>query len=620
MKSRSMQEIQILFTGDLHSHFQSFPAMIQNEVHMVGGFSRIRTLILQEQSKGQEILVLDCGDFSMGTLVQTVYESQASELRMLGELGYDMTMIGNHEYDYHTKGLYQMLRVALDSGERLPQIAICNIDWASMMAKGLTKDQQQLRDIYQEYGIKEYHVIYKNNLKIAITGVLGKDARQCAPTCPLDFMDPVTAVQATVQNIKKKVRPDLIICISHSGVTKDIQASEDYRLAKGVPDLDVILSGHTHVTREEAMVLGNTYIISPGEYGKYLGYLHLRRSSGDRWTIQTHELRLVEESIPEEPVSRARIDGFLDAVNENYLARFGYTRDQVLVNNQVDFCQVRDLEERHEDLNLGNLISDAYRYALKHLKNAPPQVVDFALVPGGIVRETYVKGQITVEDVYNSFSLGIGADGTAGYPLIKAYITGAEVKIIAEIDASLSDKMPTARLYMSGLHFVFHPKRLMLNKVSDIYLVSDEGERIEIQNDKLYSLVADYYSAQMIQSVTGISKGILSIVPKDEHGLILQDFKDAIIYDGTQELKAWDAIARYFGSFEDQDQDGVGEVSDYYAVTHNRKVMDQDKRLRKRFENLNRYGTIILAGTTGIVLLCVGILTGLILWIHRKRK
>ena len=33
----------------------------------------------------------------MGTLIQTVYDTEATELRMLGYLGCDVTTLGNHE-------------------------------------------------------------------------------------------------------------------------------------------------------------------------------------------------------------------------------------------------------------------------------------------------------------------------------------------------------------------------------------------------------------------------------------------------------------------------------------------------------------------------------------------
>ena len=92
---------------------------------------------------------------------------------------------------------------------------------------------------------------------------------------------------------------------------------------------------------------------------------------------------------------------------------------------------------KHEELNLGDIMSDAYVYAVENSEYYDGNPVDVAVVPSGTVRDTYTKGNITVEDVYNSFSLGIGKDGVAGYPLINAYLTGKELKLAAEVDASV---------------------------------------------------------------------------------------------------------------------------------------------------------------------------------------
>ena len=63
--------------------------------------------------------------------------------------------------------------------------------------------------------------------------------------------------------------------------------------------------------------------------------------------------------------------------------------------------------------------------------------------------------------------------------------------------------MTTARLYCSGLNFTYNPHRLLLNKVTDVYLVKD-GQRVELQDDKLYRIVADLYSGQMLSAVEGV--------------------------------------------------------------------------------------------------------------------
>lgn len=131
-------------------------------------------------------------------------------------------------------------------------------------------------------------------------------------------------------------------------------------------------------------------------------------------------------------------------------------------------------------------MSDAYVYAVENSDDFDGVPVDVAVVPSGTVRDTYTAGDITVEQVFNSFSLGIGPDGVPGYPLISVYLTGKELRTAAEIDASVSDYMTTARLYMSGLHFTYNPNRMILNKVTDVYLTDENGSRVELEDDKLY--------------------------------------------------------------------------------------------------------------------------------------
>lgn len=54
--------------------------------------------------------------------------------------------------------------------------------------------------------------------------------------------------------IKEKEDVDMIVCLSHSGTSEDPKKSEDELLAKAVPELDVIISGHTHTTLEEPII------------------------------------------------------------------------------------------------------------------------------------------------------------------------------------------------------------------------------------------------------------------------------------------------------------------------------------------------------------------------------
>ena len=609
------KQLDVLFTHDTHSHLNSFDTIVDGKKQEVGGFARLKTMIDTQKKNNPDTLVFDAGDFSMGTLIQTVYTTEAAELRMLGYLGCDVTTLGNHEFDYRSSGLADMLKTAKNSEEKVPDLVVCNVDWDAMEEEGLTKGQKQIQTAFQTYGVKDYVVLQKGDVKIAVLGVFGKDSLECAPTCELKFKDPVEAASETVKEIQKHEDVDMIACVSHSGTWEDEDSSEDEILAKNVPDIDLIISGHTHTTLEEPIRHGDTYIVSCGEYGKNLGALSMTQKKNKRWKMDTYKLMPVTDEVESDQATQERIDELMKTVDTNYLSHFGYTKDQVLAENDIEFNDLEEMSTRHEELNLGDIMSDAYVYAVENSEDYDGTPVDIAVVPSGTVRDTYTKGDITVEQVYNSFSLGIGKDGLAGYPLISAYLTGKELKLVAEVDASVSDFMTIARLYCSGMNFTYNPHRLILNKVTDCYLTKD-GDREEIQDDKLYRVVTDLYTGQMLGSVIDVSHGLLSIVPKDKNGEPIENLEDHAIMEGKTELKAWDAIARYMQSFDDTDGDGIANVSEYYASTHERKVVDDSRNIIDLVKHPNRFAALII----GVVLIVIVLIAGIVLVIRKIAK
>ena len=610
--------VDIVFTHDTHSHLNTFTTMVDGLETELGGFARMNTLIEAQRAQNPDTLVIDGGDFSMGTLIQTVFETQAAELRMLGYLGCDVTTLGNHEFDYRSKGLANMLTSAQASGDAVPAMVVCNVDWDTMEAEGLTEGQQRLKDAFAAYGVSDYTVLEKGDVDIAVVGVFGKDALACAPTCELKFEDPIEAVKQTVADIKANEDVDMIVCVSHSGTWEDESKSEDELLAKAVPDLDLILSGHTHTELEEPIQHGSTYVVSCGEYGKNLGELTLTQQADGRWAMSAYELIPITSDIAVHAATQQTIDNFMDTVDTDYLARFGYTKDQVLAENDIVFSTQKDLENIHEEHNLGDIIADAYVYAVENAAGYDGVPVDLAVVPSGTVRDTYARGDITVEQVFNSFSLGIGADGVPGYPLISVYLTGREIRTAAEIDASVSDFMTTARLYCSGLNFTYNPHRLLLNKVTDVCL-EDDGQRVALEDDKLYRIVADLYSGQMLSAVTDMSYGILAIVPKYADGTPITDFEDVIITENGRELKAWDSIARYMASFADTDGDGIANVPAYYSTTHGRKLVDTSRSPLALLKNPNKF-TAVYAGLLAVAVLLIVLVVLLIRKLVKKAR
>lgn len=619
--SAKKQTVDVMFLHDTHSHFNAFDTVEDGKTQNLGGFARIKTLIEKQQKENPDTLLLDAGDFSMGTLVQVVYEEEASELRMLGELGIVATTLGNHEFDYKAEGLATMLNTAVSSGDALPAMVVCNVDWKTMKEQGLTDYQKTLQTAFENYGVADYIVVKKGDVNIAITGVFGEDSLDCVPNCPLVFKNPVEAVKETVRKIQKNETVDMIVCVSHSGTNEDEKKSEDEILAKSVPELDLIISGHTHSKLEEPIVHGNTSIVSAAEYGKYLGNLSMVQTSDGRWKVDSYELLTVDASIEADEETQQKIDRFYDMVDSKYLQQFGYTRNQILCTNEIDFATGSDTADLHTELNLGNIMADAYTYAVAKMSDTDTHPVDVAVVPAGVIRDSYAKGNITPENVFHSFSLGIGEDGIPGYPLISIYLTGAELKMVAEIDASISDLMTYARLYTDGLYWNYNPNRMILNKVTDVYLCNGNEERVEIEDDKMYRVVTDFYTSQMLGGVTDLSYGLLSIVPKFADGTQVVRYEDAVIMttEGT-ELKAWAAIAEYMNSFEDTDGDGIGNVPAKYGKAEGRKVVENSRNIVELLKNPNKFFFLILAVILVVLAILVGIILLIVKWIRKIRK
>lgn len=616
--SYTEKDMNILFLHDTHSHLESFVTTQDGDPSTVGGFPQIKTLVGEAKAKDPDALLVDAGDFSMGTLVQTVFASESAELRMLGDLGCEVTTLGNHEFDYRSQGLADSLYAAADSGDPIPGIVLCNIDWKTMEAEGLTEEQALLRDAFDAYGMADYLVITKGDVKIAVLGVFGKDSLECAPTCVLKFRDASEAAAETVAAIRANEDVDMILCLSHGGTNPDPRKSEDEILAENVPEIDLIISGHTHSVLEQPLRRGDTYIVSCGEYGRNLGSLSMRQRTDGRWEMDSYELIPVTPSVPADSSAQKRIESFMESVDSGYLARFGYTRDQVLARNDIAFSTSQELYDVHTDHNLGNLLSDAFMYAAAGTDTGDSRPIDVTIVPSGCVRDTFARGDITVTDVFNAYSLGIGLDGVPGYPLISFYLTGRELKTGAEIDASLTDIMPSARMYLNGLSFSFNPHRLILNKVTDIYLTDPAGNRIELEDDRLYRVVCDLYSGQMLGTVNSISFGILSIQPKFADGTPIQNIEDAVIVNGQgEELKAWAAVADYLGSFEDIDGDGIPDVPACYGELHGRKVVEDSRNIIDLIKNPNRYAVIIVTAVLLILALLILILRGIVKTIRK---
>lgn len=626
---KETENVTILFTHDMHSHMDSYKSLQKDQTVMIGGLGKLKTIADQKKEKNPATFLLDGGDFSMGTLYQTIYETDAAELTMMGRVGFDVTTFGNHEFDYRSEGLSNMLHAAVQNAKNdpdlnLPALVSANIDWE----KNTSEDNLLVKQAMDDYGVTPYTIVERGGVRAGVFGVMGEDADDCAPESGLEFEDIVETSKSIVEQLEKE-NVDMIICLSHSGTNEDKKKSEDEILAKEVPQIDVIISGHTHSTLEDPIKCGDTYIVSGGPYCENLGELCLVQKEDGRWELENYQLNALDETVPGDETVAKELEQYKNKVNKEYLSEFGYTFDQVLAENEVEFTQMAQFAEEHEEDSLGNLIADSYVYEVEKAEGNDYEKVDVAIAPSGTIRDTFQKGELTVSDAFNVCSLGIGADRIPGYPLVSVYLTGAELKTVAEIDVSVSSIMTATQLYPSGLTWTYNPYRLILNRVTDVKLVtnvpySEDKEWNEIQDDQLYRVVAGLYSAQMLGSVEDTSKGILKIVPKDKDGNAIKDFEQYIIHDQNgAEVKEWYALASYLESFE-KNKEGIPQVPSYYGTYEGRKTENASKNIMDILRNPNKIAVVVYVLALVIMIILVLVVRFVICYTKkraiRKRK
>ncbi|MBQ7099932.1 MAG: bifunctional metallophosphatase/5'-nucleotidase [Oscillospiraceae bacterium] len=595
-------EATILFTHDLHSHF--LPA-VDEDGGEYGGYARLMTKIREQREIDPDAILVDGGDFAMGSLFQTAYPTAALELRMMGAMGYDVTTFGNHEYDYLSDGLCSMLYAAMESGERVPAIVEANFLPPD--------DAEEIWQAYEDYGVAPYILMERGGVVYAILGISGYDCRDCAPSSGMVLEEPAVAAQRTVDEAVAAAkeaygREPVVVCLSHSGTEDGM--GEDYELAQAVTGIDLIVSAHTHSTHQQPIVVGDTWIVSAGNYGKYLGVVKLN-VTGDDVEFTGYELIPIDETVADDPEIAGLVEQYKAEVESGYLADYGMTFDQVLLENPYKFDNSGDTKRTAHESTLGNVFSDAYKWAVEQ---ATGEKVDLALTASGVIRETIPVGAVRVSDIFNAASLGVGTEGE----LIAIYVTGSDLMNVFEVDASVYPLMHDAQLFCAGAEYRFNTNRMIFNRVDHAMLRRNDGSLEEIDPDKLYRVVTGTYAGQMLGNVEATSMGLLTITPREADGTVI-DPADLLSYVVRDEngvpVKEWYAIASYLDQMGD-------EMDPHYAEPDGRKVIYSSWNPVKLLRNANKFTWIAIGAIVLVVLMVVGIVKlvkGIIRKIRKKR-
>lgn len=251
--------LTILHTSDTHSCIDPIsPNDLRPEQADKGGYVRRATLVEQLRQEKPDLLLLDCGDYSQGSVYYNLFRGEV-EIRLMNAMGYDAATVGNHEFDYGLENMARLFRLA-----QFPMVC-CNYDFTGTPVQGLVHD-----------GV----VIERAGHRIGILGVAPRleglvSQANCAG---VGYTSPAEAAQPVVDRLRQQEHCDVVICLSHLGYGDGDE--QDPAFIRSTHGIDVVLGGHTHTYMEHAMYLPNADgrlipLSHQGKNARFVGLLEL---------------------------------------------------------------------------------------------------------------------------------------------------------------------------------------------------------------------------------------------------------------------------------------------------------------------------------------------------------
>ena len=203
----------------------------------MGGMRKLGGLIHQIRTQEKNVLLLDSGDIFQGTPYFNKYKGEV-ELKIMSNLGYDASTMGNHDFDNGIEGFKKVL-----PHSNFPFLC-SNYDFSNTILDGETKTHL----VKKVDGIK----VGLFGIGIELNGLVEK--RLFKET---KYLDPLEQANFYAKKLKEDYHCDLIICLSHLGYSYDSTKVSDLVLARKSENINIILGGHTHTFLEEATKVNN---------------------------------------------------------------------------------------------------------------------------------------------------------------------------------------------------------------------------------------------------------------------------------------------------------------------------------------------------------------------------
>ena len=361
-----------------------------NDVHgAISGYAKVAALKKAYEAEGAYVLLMDAGDFCQGDPTVSVSQGKTA-VELMNMAGYDVTTLGNHEFDYGYDNLVNLSKEA-----KFPIVA-ANVLYQGKVAFNANQIFTTPSGVkIGVFGLETPETATKAHpAKIKGVTILGdKSMFDCA--------------QAQVDSLKAD-GCDYIICLGHLGIDKESIGNRSTDLLNVVDGIDVFIDGHSHstmkdiaeVTDKDGKVNG-TLLTSTGTKLANVGVVTI--SPKGKVTAMSAP---TEGMTAEDKDVAARAAAIQKEIDDDYGTVFAKTK--------VELDGVKANVRTHET-NLGDLITDALVWGAG--KNGTK--VDAAVTNGGGIRATIKKGDITKKDINTVLPFG--------NTVAVVYVTGAEL-------------------------------------------------------------------------------------------------------------------------------------------------------------------------------------------------
>ncbi|MDF1838850.1 MAG: bifunctional UDP-sugar hydrolase/5'-nucleotidase [Planctomycetota bacterium] len=248
------RKLIILHTNDIHGQLLPLPATWikdRDPVPDTGGVARLAAYVnmvrAQAAADGDELLVLDAGDWFQGT-PEGGLDNGLPFLEMLGEVGYDAMAVGNHEFDHGVAELESHL-AALD----IPALLANTSEPSGSFLKGTVP----------------YLIVERAGIRIAIVGLLTLDTPSIThhSASTLFWADPAKVLRSLMEDLEGDV--DWILPLTHLGFRGDKE------LVQSVPGLPLVIGGHSHTVLTNGHRTDDGWIVQAGSKARGIGRLEV---------------------------------------------------------------------------------------------------------------------------------------------------------------------------------------------------------------------------------------------------------------------------------------------------------------------------------------------------------